>query len=182
MRIFLVGYMGSGKSVLGASLAKDLGLEFIDLDKAIEQKFGKDIPSIFAGEGEKRFRELEEQALNDALEDDNYVMATGGGTPSYGKNMDRMNEAGVTIYLKMSTDALAERLEAEKDSRPLLQGKSGSDLWNFIHETLQQREPDYLKAKYKVRAKDLKPAELAEFVRLYELQEEKVSDGSGEEE
>ena len=181
MRIFLVGFMGSGKSVLGASLANDLGLNFIDLDKTIEQKFGKDIPAIFESEGEKRFRELEEQALNEALEEDDYVMATGGGTPSNGSNMDRMNEAGITIYLKMSTDSLAERLESEKDNRPLLQGKSGQDLWSYIHETLQQREPDYLKAKYKVRAKDLKPAELAEFVRLYELQEEE-EELSGEEE
>ncbi|MEO5641701.1 MAG: shikimate kinase [Bacteroidia bacterium] len=172
MRIFLVGYMGSGKSLMGAALAKELGVNFFDLDRAIEKKAGKDVAAIFAAEGEKHFRELEKNCLTELLEEDDCVIATGGGTPCYFDNMDKMNEAGVVIYLKMSTDHLAERLEAEKDSRPLLAGKSGHELWTMVHETLQVREPDYLKAKYKVKAKDLKPAELAEFIRLYELQEE----------
>lgn len=183
MRIFLVGFMGSGKSAMGAALAKELSLNFIDLDKEIEKKSGKEITSIFAVEGEKYFRGLEQETLNELLEQDDYVMACGGGTCSFGDNMDKMNEAGVTIYLKMSTDGLAERLELEKDSRPLLNGKSGHELWSFVHETLQQREPDYLKAKYKVRAKDLKPTELAEFFRLYELQESQAnSDEEGSDE
>lgn len=172
MRIFLVGFMGSGKSAMGAALAKELDLDFIDLDKEIEKKSGKEITSIFAVEGEKYFRDLETQCLTEALEKDDYVLACGGGTPCFNNNIEKMNENGVTIYLKMSTDGLAERLELEKDARPLLNGKSGPELWNFVHETLQEREPDYLKAKYKVRAKDLKPTELAEFFRLYELQEE----------
>jgi shikimate kinase len=170
MRIFLVGYMGSGKSLMGAALAKELGVDFYDLDKVIEKKAGKDVTAIFAAEGEKHFRDLEKQALNELLEEDDYVLACGGGTPCFFENMDKMNEAGVVIYLKMSTDHLAERLEAEKDSRPMLNGKTGHELWTMVHEMLQTREPDYLKAKYKVKAKDLKPAELAEFIRLYELQ------------
>jgi shikimate kinase len=172
MRIFLVGYMGSGKSLMGAALAKELGVNFFDLDKAIEKKAGKDVTAIFAGEGEKHFRDLEKQCLTELLEEDDAVIACGGGTPCFFDNMDKMNDAGVVIYLKMSTDHLVERLEAEKDSRPLLGGKTGHELWTHVHETLQAREPDYLKAKYKVKAKDLKPAELAEFIRLYELQEE----------
>ena len=85
--------------------------------------------------------------------------------------MDKMNDSGVTIYMKMSTDHLVERLEADAANRPLIQGKTGHELWTFVHETLQEREQDYLRSKYKVKAKDLKPADLAEFVRLYELQE-----------
>lgn len=81
-----------------------------------------------------------------------------------------MNESGVVIYLKMSTDHLVERLETDKDSRPMLKGKSGHELWTLVNDMLQEREVDYLKAKYKVRAKDLKPTELAEFIQLYELQ------------
>lgn len=172
MRIFLIGFMGSGKSSLGPGLAKELGLQYIDLDKAIENKYGKDINAIFATDGEQHFRELEQQTLNELLEQDNYVMACGGGTPCFSDNMDQMNDAGVTIYLKMSTDALAERLEAETEKRPLLNGKTGHELWTFVHETLTEREPDYIRAKYKVKAKDLKSSELAEFIRLYELQEE----------
>ncbi|CAN5205328.1 shikimate kinase [soil metagenome] len=177
MRIFLVGYMGSGKSLMGAALAKELGVNFFDLDKAIEKKAGKDVMAIFATEGEKHFRDLEKQCLSELLIEDDCVIATGGGTPCFFDNMEKMNNTGVVIYLKMSTDHLVERLEAEKDPRPLLEGKTGHELWTFVHETLQQREPDYLKAKYKVKAKDLKPAELAEFIRLFELQEaESVSD------
>src|SRR5882757_5624329 len=101
MRIFLVGYMGSGKSLMGAALAKELGLQFFDLDKAIETKSGKDINSIFSSDGEKIFRDLEKQVLNELLEEDDFVMACGGGTPCYFDNMDKMNEAGVTLYLKM---------------------------------------------------------------------------------
>lgn len=171
MRIFLTGFMGSGKSVMGKALAAELGLAFIDLDKAIEAKYGKDIESLFTSDGEQHFRELEQQTLNELLEQDNYVMACGGGTPCFSDNMDQMNEAGVTIYLKLSTDALAERLEGETEKRPLLKGKTGHELWTFVHELLTEREQDYLKAKYKVKAKDLKPSELAEFIRLYELQE-----------
>lgn len=176
MRIFLIGFMGSGKSTMGAALARELGLSFIDLDKAIEAKFGNDISAIFTGNGEQHFRELEQQILNESLEKDDFVMATGGGTPCFSDNMDQMNEAGVTIYLKMSTDLLAERLETETEQRPLLNGKTGHELWTFIHELLTEREPDYLRAKYKVKAKDLKPSELAEFIRLYELQEEETAD------
>jgi shikimate kinase len=182
MRIFLIGFMGSGKSQMGAAIADDLGLRFLDLDKAIESKYGKDIAAIFATEGEEHFRDLEKQTLRELLEEDDYVLACGGGTPCFFDNMEKMNEAGVTIYLKLSTDALAERLEQEVDKRPLLQGKHGHELWTFVHENLSEREPDYLKAKYKVKAKDLKPAELVEFIRLYELQEEEVVEGDKDEE
>ncbi|MBI3509679.1 MAG: shikimate kinase [Bacteroidetes bacterium] len=171
MRIFLVGFMGSGKSTTGEGLAKELGLKFIDLDKEIEKKFGKDIAAIFSGDGEKHFRDLEKQTLNELIEQDDFVMACGGGTACFDDNMDKMNEAGVTIYMKMSTDHLTERLEPLVDSRPLLNGKKGHELWTFVHELLQEREPDYLRAKYKVKAKDLKAEDLAEFVRLYELEE-----------
>lgn len=181
MRIFLTGFMGSGKSVMGKALAAELGLAFIDLDKAIETKFGKDIAALFNSDGEQHFRELEQQTLNELIDQDDFVMACGGGTPCFSDNMDVMNEAGVTIYLKLSTDALVERLEAETEKRPLLNGKSGQELWNFVHELLTAREQDYLRAKYKVKAKDLKPSELAEFIRLYELQEEEKETADEEE-
>lgn len=168
MRIFLVGFMGAGKSALGRGLAAELGLKFIDLDKEIEKHFNKDVAAIFATEGEKVFRDAESQKLAEAIEGDDFVLACGGGTPCFGKNMELMNDAGVTLYLKMSTDHLAQRLEPETETRPLLGGKKGHELWTMIHELLQEREPDYLKAQYKVKAWDLKAADLAEFIRLYE--------------
>jgi shikimate kinase len=169
MRIFLIGFMGAGKSALGKGLAAELGLKFIDLDKEIEKHFSKDVAAIFATEGEDVFRDTESQKLAEAIEGDDFVLATGGGTPCFGDNMQQMNESGTTIYLKMSTDHLVQRLEPESDTRPLLGGKKGHELWTLVHELLQEREPDYLKAHYKVKAWDLKSSELAEFLRLYEV-------------
>ena len=169
MRIFLIGFMGAGKSELGKGLAAELGLKFIDLDKEIEKHFGKDVAAIFATEGEDVFRDAESQKLAEAIEGDDFVMATGGGTACFGDNMEQMNESGTTIYLKMSTDHLVQRLEPETDTRPLLGGKKGHELWTLVHELLQEREPDYLRAHYKVKAWDLKSADLAEFLRLYEV-------------
>lgn len=161
--------MGAGKSSLGKGLAAELGLKFIDLDKEIEKHFGKDVAAIFASEGEDVFRDTESQKLAEAIEGDDFVLATGGGTPCFGDNMEQMNESGTTIYLKMSTDHLVQRLEPESDTRPLLDGKKGHELWTLVHELLQEREPDYLRAHYKVKAWDLKASELAEFLRLYEV-------------
>jgi shikimate kinase len=169
MRIFLVGYMGSGKSSIGSVVAQELGLRFVDLDKAIEERQGKDIASIFSGEGEVRFREIEKQVLHDWLKQDDYVMATGGGTPCHADNMDKMCDAGVTIYLKLNTETLFDRLKADIGNRPLLQGRVDHELFNFIHDTLLEREPYYLDAQYRVKAKDLKASELTEFIRLFEL-------------
>ncbi|HTF04555.1 MAG TPA: shikimate kinase [Bacteroidia bacterium] len=169
MRIFLVGFMGVGKSALGKGLAAELGLRFIDLDKEIEKHFGKDAAAVFASEGESAFRDVESQKLAEAIESDDFVLATGGGTACFGDNMQQMNESGTTIYLKMSTDHLMQRLEPESDSRPMLGGKTGHELWTLIHELLQEREPDYLKAHYKVKAWDLKAPDLAEFLRLYKV-------------
>jgi shikimate kinase len=169
MRIFLIGFMGAGKSALGKGLAAELGLKFIDLDKEIEKHFSKDVAAIFATEGEDVFRDTESQKLAEVIEGDDFVLATGGGTPCFGDNMQQMKESGTTIYLKMSTDHLVQRLEPESDTRPLLGGKKGHELWTLVHELLQEREPDYLKADYKVKAWDLKSSELAEFLRLYEV-------------
>lgn len=169
MRIFLIGFMGAGKSALGKGLAAELGLKFIDLDKEIEKHFSKDVAAIFATEGEDVFRDTESQKLAEAIEGDDFVLATGGGTPCFGDNMAQMSESGTTIYLKMSTDHLVQRLEPESETRPLLGGKKGHELWTLVHELLQEREPDYLKAHYKVKAWDLKSSELAEFLRLYEV-------------
>lgn len=169
MRIFLIGFMGAGKSAIGKGLAAELGLKFIDLDKEIEKHFGKDVAAIFATEGEDVFRDAESQKLAEAIEGDDFVLATGGGTPCFGDNMQQMSESGTTIYLKMSTDHLVQRLEPESETRPLLGGKKGHELWTLVHELLQEREPDYLKAHYKVKAWDLKSSELAEFLRLYEV-------------
>jgi shikimate kinase len=165
MKIFILGYMGCGKSGTGKKLAARIGYDFIDLDDLIEEQYNKTIPEIFESEGENKFRELEHNYLKGLMEKDNVVISLGGGTPCFYNNMELMNSNGVTIYLKMSAEMLASRLKDSKKARPLLKDKSAEELKDFITESLEKREPFYLNAMYKVKAKDLDIEELAVFVK-----------------
>lgn len=163
-KIFLIGYMGSGKSTAGKKLAAKLGFEFIDLDKFIEQETGKTIPEIFAEKGESEFRALEHNALKKLINKEKIVVACGGGTPCYYGNMELMNNNGTTIYLKMSADTLTSRLLNAKDKRPLIENKSEEELRNYITEHLEKREDIYHQAHYIVKGKNLNVDELVDFV------------------
>ena len=165
MKIFLIGYMGSGKSSIGKKLASKLGMNFIDLDEHIEQEYGRSIEEIFSNEGEDRFRELEHLYLKNLVPKDNLIISTGGGTPCFYNNIELINNNGVSVYLKMSVDALAHRLLNAKKKRPLIQDMSEVDLKFFIENNLSRREPFYLQAHYKVKAKDIDVEELAQFLR-----------------
>jgi len=145
--IFLIGFMGSGKSTLGRHLAKAIGWQFIDLDHHFEEKFRTTVPLFFNEFGEAGFRDAEQSALRDMQEMHKTVVAAGGGTPCYFDNMDFMNEHGITIYLKVSPEELAHRLSASKTVRPLVQGKTGEELISYIREKLAEREPFYTKAQ-----------------------------------
>lgn len=147
-RIFLVGYMGSGKTTVGQLLAKDLGYSFIDLDTYIEKRYLKKINDIFAEQGEDKFREIENRILQEVSEMDNVVVSTGGGAACFYNNMQIMNQSGVSIYLRLSPDKLAERLYKAKAMRPLIKDKTATELPEFINEMLAKREPYYNKASY----------------------------------
>ena len=147
-RIFLVGYMCAGKTTIGSELAIKLGYRFIDLDLYIEQKQGKSISAIFANQGEPFFRELEREALEDMIGQENVVIATGGGTPCQGDNMVRMNQNGTTVFLNPSLDELVARLEIGKHTRPLLKDKTPAEMRHFIEEMMAQRLPYYSQAQY----------------------------------
>ena len=148
-RIFLIGYMGSGKTTIGKLLAKKLGYSFIDMDHHIEEKQFKTISQIFKEKGEEEFRRLEQNCLHEVADFENVIISTGGGAPCFFDNMDYMNSHGLTIYLKLTAEELAVRLELVGISkRPLLAGKSRDELRQFIAEGLQKREPFYEKAAY----------------------------------
>jgi len=164
MKIFLTGYMGSGKSTAGKKLATKLNFEFIDLDKFIESECGQTISEIFDTKGENEFRALEHNALKKLITRDNVVIACGGGTPCYYGNMELMNNNGITIYLKMSADTLASRLVNAKGKRPLLENKTEAELKEYITEHLEKREDIYHQAQYIVKGKNLNVDELVEFV------------------
>ena len=147
-RIFLIGYMGAGKTTLGKAFARAMGLTFVDLDWYIEERFHKSIRQLFAERGEEGFRELEKRMLHEAGDFEDVVISVGGGTPCFFDNMEYMNEAGETVFLDVNLQVLFRRLKVAKQQRPLLYGKTDEELKAFIQEALQKRLPFYTKAKH----------------------------------
>lgn len=154
MRIFLLGFMGSGKSHTGKRLARLTDQPFIDLDHWLEQQQQCDIPAIFEAEGEIAFREIERSALHAMTQFENAIIACGGGTPCFFDNIDWMNQHGITVYLDTPIDILVKRLKSERSHRPLLKNLSESELYPFIEKKLTDRLPYYQKAQitYKTSA------------------------------
>lgn len=145
--IYIIGFMGSGKSTAGRKLAALLGLPFIDLDRKIEELARKTIPRIFSEDGEEHFRKLESEVLKGLENAGRIVVSTGGGTPCHGDNMDFMLQTGLTVYLKMSPVQLTKRLLSSTGERPLLKNVPDESLPQFIEEKLSQREKWYNKAE-----------------------------------
>jgi shikimate kinase len=150
MKVFLVGFMGSGKSYRGRELAQTLGFDFVDTDTVIENLEGVPVSAIFSQKGEIYFRGLEAKTLRNIAKWDNIVVATGGGMPCFHDNMTFMNQNGLTIYLETPTDLLLQRLDPEVENRPLLHGKSESELRDFIEQKVQERTIFYALAKITV--------------------------------
>lgn len=153
--IFLVGFMGCGKTTLGRKLAANLGIEFIDLDHLLEAHAGMTIAQYFEKFGEAAFRKLESEILQQTAYPEQAVIATGGGLPCFFDNMPWMNAHGKTIYIKLPPKTLAQRLENEKDERPLLREKQGDELVDFITGKLTEREPFYSQATIVANGIDL---------------------------
>ena len=146
--IFLVGYMGSGKSTLGVELGKYLGSRFYDLDNYIEGRYRKSVKQIFAEYGEEGFRDRERRLLQEVSDFEDIIIACGGGTPCFFDNMDVMSTKGITVWLKPSRECLVHRLSipTAKAKRPLIASLSDEELEAFICDALDKREPFYSKA------------------------------------
>jgi shikimate kinase len=146
-KIFLIGFMGSGKSTAGKKLASHLRWSFIDLDKTIENMTGMKIRDIFSEKGEAFFRQTESEALQGMASESNAVISTGGGTPCFGNNMDFMLGTGLTVYLRMTPAMLKSRLADSSDYRPLLKDIDIEDLEEYIAGKLSEREKWYSRAE-----------------------------------
>lgn len=155
MIIYLIGYMGAGKTTFGKQIARKLGMTFVDSDNYIVDKFHSSINEIFEIHGEKKFRKMEREALEEISLQENAVVATGGGLPCFGDNIDYMKKHGICIYLKVDENTLANRLDAIKHSRPLLKDKSREELAATIHEMLEKRALYYEQADIIVDATDM---------------------------
>ncbi len=145
-RIYLIGFMGSGKSFVGRRLSKALGVTFVDLDRLLEQTYHLSINDFFTRYGENAFRQAEKSVLHSSQYLSSGIISTGGGTPCYFDNISWMKENGYTVYLKMSAGALCHRLMESKKPRPLLRDVNGCDLLPFIEAKLKDREAYYSQA------------------------------------
>jgi shikimate kinase len=164
MRIYLIGYMGCGKSTLGRRLSEHLNLQFVDMDHYIEMRNHKTIPQIFAEEGESEFRNKERKALEELAEFSDIVIATGGGAPCFFDNIDLMNNSGKTIYINIDPAILADRLLKSKTERPLIKGKTREELVAFIDETLKKRNQFYQQAKFEITEPDIELQVIEELI------------------
>jgi shikimate kinase len=144
--VYLIGFMGSGKTTAGKALASRTGWSFIDLDKKIENHTGKSVPDIFFEHGEEYFRKVESEVLMNLKASENIVVATGGGTPCYNENMEYMINSGITVYLRMTPEKLFKRLEDSRAERPLIRDLKNEELQSFIEQKLAEREKYYLRA------------------------------------
>ena len=153
-RVFLIGFMGSGKSTLGSKLAGRMGYRFVDMDHLIEETAGMTIPGIFREHGEKVFRKWEHDVLLELCRQEKIVVSTGGGAPCHGEMIDIMNRHGATVYIRLAPAILRDRLLRSRTERPLIRGKSGRELDEFIEGLLKEREIYYNRATRVIDGRD----------------------------
>lgn len=159
--IFLLGYMGCGKTTLGRALAEVAEMDFLDLDEYIEEKYGTTITDLFARMGERRYRQLEREALIEVAHRPGTIVSTGGGTPCHFDNIDIMNRSGLTIWLQTSPERLALRLclPGQRHNRPLIANLSDDEVLQTVKVALDYREQFYGKAQLRFDSTDIETAE-----------------------
>jgi shikimate kinase len=166
MNIFLVGFMGSGKSTAAAELSRISGWPYTDMDHELQRLHNTSITTMFACLGEEWFRKAERELLENVCKLNDRIVATGGGTPCFSDNMDLINRSGVSVYLKCSPEELFLWLRDHKAGRPLISNKTDEELLQYIIEQLAIREPYYLKAHITVNAYTTDPEALWDMIKL----------------
>jgi shikimate kinase len=146
LNIYLIGFMGSGKSTAGKRIASSLRWNFADIDRMVEEREGEPVSAIFARKGEGYFREAENAALRTVSERSRTVVACGGGTPCSNENMEVMASTGVTVWLRLPVQEITERLRKSNNVRPLLADTVGGELNARVARLLESRECWYEKA------------------------------------
>ncbi len=153
--MFIIGYMASGKTTFGRALARRTGMQFIDLDFYIEQRFRKSITDIFSEKGEEEFRRMETEMLREAGEFEGVIVSCGGGTPCFHNNMDYMLSKGDVVWLEASPERITERLMINSSRRPLMRGKTPEEIRMAVDEGLAKRIPFYSKANIRFNGEEL---------------------------
>ena len=166
MRIYLVGFMGAGKSAYGRELANITGYIHLDTDDMVVKTSGQSIPDIFQSKGEKYFRELEGEVLTNTLEYENCIVSTGGGLPCYGNHMQLMVSSGISIFLKSPLEELHGWILKDKANRPMVSSVPDEQLFDYIQKLYQSRMPFYRQAAMVISPEDTSPAVLARLLKL----------------
>lgn len=165
MLIFLIGFMGCGKSYIARNLAPILEMDYLDIDKHIEENEGISIKEIFERHGEDYFRLIEKKIIEQFDPTENLIVSTGGGAPCFFNNMQVMNEKGLTIYLNRNKEKTIERLLKGQSKRPLLANLNKEELEKFYDEKLAMRKLFYEQAKLHVG--DAEVEKIAEMIKVY---------------
>ena len=164
MRIYLVGYMYSGKTSVGKRLARQLGYAFVDLDELFEQRYKISIHDFFSRYDEAAFRKLEHDILLSTADMDNCVISTGGGTPCFHNNMAFIKAHGLSIYLEASEGTVLSRKAKSKKARPVLDALSPDELRDFVAAQLAERRLFYEQADLRFSAEDVSIGEICNVV------------------
>ena len=164
-KIYIVGYMGAGKTTAARHLASHLRWEVVDTDALFEEKYKISVCDFFNKYDEPLYRKLESEVLKSTESLENVVISTGGGTACYFDNMEWMNQHGLTVFLRISQKAVVDRLLHAKRKRPLAKGQSEAELTEFVQQHYTSRLPYYEQAQITVKAEDL---DLEGLVKLIE--------------
>ncbi len=148
MIVFLIGFMGCGKSYIGRHVAELIGMDYLDMDLEIETRTGKSINQIFEDIGEEGFRTLETKFITSLQANQNIIISTGGGAPCFGNNMELINKKGISIYLNRSKEIAFAQLLKGQAKRPLIKEMTEEELNNFYDKKLNERKIYYEKANF----------------------------------
>lgn len=165
MRIYLIGYMGSGKTTVGRRLAKLMNYAFVDVDHLFEERYRLSVFDFFEKYDEAAFRQIEKELIEELSRESNVIISTGGGAPCFFDNLDVMKNSGVVVYLKMAVKSLADRLSNAKKVRPILKNLSGEELFSFIEKQLTEREVFYQQANITMKGESISIDTLADAIR-----------------
>ena len=168
MRLYLIGYMGTGKSTLGRKIAKRTELPFLDTDKMVEEAEGAEVADIITFAGEEYFRQAERRALEKTVEEESAIISTGGGLPVWGDNQAWIAEHGVSVYLKRTPEQIISRLSPHgRYKRPKLRGLNDEELLQVMREGIAEREPIYEKADIVIDCSQVSDWEIADRLCAY---------------